>query len=139
MRYLFLLLVFAACDVIDPYPVSDLRWVDGDSGTIDGERFRLADVDAPETRNADCSAERVLGEKAKNYVRNLTQRGDILVTGDYGAERYGRRVIDLSINGEDVSSALIEKRYLQSWAHLNGRALEAKPDWCCRPLSTPAG
>lgn len=130
MRLILFLILLAACDVTEPYAVSDIYWVDGDSGTIDGERFRLAEVDAPEIRDAMCESERALGEEARRYVRGLTVRSDLQVTADYGLDRYDRRVIELSIDGEAVIDLMIARGYLQSWVHLNGRALQDKPDWC---------
>ena len=51
--------------------VNEIYWSDGDSGRINGMKFRLANVDAPETGGvgarggAKCEAERVLGYIAK--------------------------------------------------------------------------
>lgn len=130
MRCLVFLIVFVACDAFEPHKVSDIHWVDGDSGTIDGERFRLANVDAPEIGNAECDRERALGNEAKHFVRNFSDRSEILVIGDYGFDRYDRRVVELSINGEDVIEVMKTRGYLKPWEHRNGRSLRAKPVWC---------
>lgn len=130
MRYMFLLFLITACDGFEPYSASDIYWADGDSGTIDGERFRLADVDAPEIRGAQCEAERLHGEAAKAYIRQLSLGVDIQIVADFGQDRYDRRVIELEFDGQNVSDLLLARDYLQAWPHLNGRALNAKPDWC---------
>jgi hypothetical protein len=38
--------------------------VDGDTFWVNGEKVRLADINAPETHQADCPAEQALGDRA---------------------------------------------------------------------------
>ena len=38
--------------------------------------------------------------------------------------------IDLSVNGEDISTIGIRKGFYKSWKHKNGRSVEKKPSWC---------
>ena len=83
-------------------------WSDGDSGRLpDGTKFRLHGVDAPETGStkwyagAKCEHERELGYAAKERVLELTRGKTLTVTRDYGADRYGRLVVDLALDGED--------------------------------------
>lgn len=66
--------------------VQEIYWSDGDSGRIDGTRFRLADIDAPETGGvgarggAKCEGERELGFAAKEAIVEMTRpRGRSLV------------------------------------------------------------
>ena len=81
-------------------PVTEIYWSDGDSGRIDGMKFRLANVDAPETGGvgarggAKCEGERVLGYVAKEYMVNLTRMKPLEIVASYGADRYGREVIE---------------------------------------------
>lgn len=121
----------------DPLPVTDIHWNDGDSGVIDGMEFRLANVDAPETGpigdrpgNARCALEQERGRDAHDFVRAFTRADNVEITRQYGTDRYGRIEIDLAVGGRDLGKAGEAAGHYQSWQHLNGRALEPRPDWC---------
>jgi len=115
-----------------------IEWSDGDSGRIDGAKFRLASVDAPETSpvgsryGAECESERILGLEAKTFVEDLTDSGNVRVSRQYGEDRYGRAVVELEVDGQDVAATGLDAGYLQSWPHdqASGRALAPKPRWC---------
>ena len=119
-------------------------WSDGDSGRLpDGTKFRLHGVDAPETRSlkqlggADCEAEREQGYIAKEKVVELTRGKEIVVTRNYGPDRYKRLVVDLSIDGEDLATRLIAEGTHQVWDYDGGAP---KPDWCSpRPRTRASG
>ncbi|MEZ5945421.1 MAG: thermonuclease family protein [Hyphomonas sp.] len=109
-------------------------WSDGDSGRLaDGTKFRLHDVDAPETGSmnqrggAKCEAERELGYRAKETVLSLTRGKDLAVTADYGRDRYRRLVVDLSVDGQDLATLLIAAGSHAAWDYDGGAP---KPDWC---------
>ena len=112
-----------------------IRWSDGDSGEIDGVRFRLVDVDAPETgpvgsaRGSRCASEQDLGREAKTFMERLT-RGAALTVRTYETDRYGRIIIGLDADGENVIDQATEAGFLKPWPHENGRATAPKPDWC---------
>lgn len=115
---------------------SNIYWSDGDSGRIDGMKFRLANVDAPETGGvgarggAKCEFERELGFEAKEFMVELTRNADLVITSNSGADRYDREVITLSANGQDVAEAGKAAGHLGDWPHKGRRALSKKPDWC---------
>ena len=119
----------------DPQEVAAaVYWSDGDSGRLpDGTKFRLHGVDAPETGStkwvsgAKCEHERELGYAAKESVLALTRGKTLTVTHDYGPDRYGRRVIDLSLEGEDLAAQLVAGGSHQVWDYDGG---DRKPDWC---------
>lgn len=134
-------LILAACT--DPQaatmtaaPAQSIYWSDGDSGRIDGMKFRLADVDAPETGgvgargSAKCEAERALGFDAKAFMVELTRDAELVITSNSGPDRYDRDVITLSADGVDVGQAGIAAGHLGPWPHKGRRALAEKPDWC---------
>ncbi len=142
-------LSLAAC--VDPQaePVTtasaqSIYWSDGDSGRIDGMKFRLADVDAPETGGvgaiggAKCEAEREIGFEAKAFMVELTREADLVITSNSGPDRYERDVITLSADGVDVGQAGIAAGHLGPWPHQGRRALTKKPDWCARRGAAPA-
>ena len=117
--------------------VQSIYWSDGDSGRIDGMKFRLSDIDAPETGGvgaaiggAKCEKERELGFEAKEFVVEMTRDARLEITTSYGLDKYDREVIDLSANGVDVGQAGVEAGVLGDWPHKGRRALSKKPDWC---------
>lgn len=143
---LLLLVPLAACSEpiavqINTSSESSIYWSDGDSGRIDGVKFRLANVDAPETGGvgaiggAKCEFERELGFDAKAFMVELTRDAELVITNNSGPDRYERNVITLSANGQDVGEAGIAAGHLGPWPHRGRRALTKKPDWCARPLS----
>lgn len=120
---------------------SIVYWSDGDSGRLaNGTKFRLHGIDAPETspvswvHGAKCEHERELGYAAKAEVVDLTRGKTLTVTHDYGPDRYGRHVVDLAIDGQDVASLLIAAGHHKTWDYDGG---DAKPDWCT-PRTAPS-
>ena len=115
---------------------TSIYWSDGDSGRLGDLKFRLAIIDAPETRSlkqrggAKCEAEREIGYEAKASLVTHTKGKTLKIVRDYGEDRYGRLVIDLSADGEDVATAGVNAGHLRAWPHQKGRALSPKPDWC---------
>ena len=117
---------------------SSIYWSDADSGRLGKVKFRLANVDAPETGSmkqrggAKCEIERELGYESKAYIVGFTKNKPIRIVRDYGEDRYGRLVVDLDANGADVGRAGVESGHLKDWLHIKGRAQYPKPDWCAR-------
>ena len=116
--------------------ITQIYWSDGDSGRLDKQKFRLANIDAPETGSqkqrggAKCEAEREIGYDAKAFIVEFTRGKEIKIIRDFGEDRYDRLVVDLSADGIDVAQAGIDAGHLKPWPHKNGRALASKPDWC---------
>lgn len=136
-----ILLLAAACvppsaETISNSPSGSIYWSDGDSGRLDGMKFRLANVDAPETGGvgaiggAKCEFERELGFEAKAFMVELTRDAELVITSSSGPDRYEREVIHLSVNGRDIGELGIEAGHLGPWPHKGRRALTDKPDWC---------
>lgn len=115
---------------------SSIYWSDADSGRLGKLKFRLANVDAPETGSmkqrggAKCELERELGYESKDYIVGFTKDKAIRIARDYGEDRYGRLVVDLEADGDDVGRAGVAARHLKDWLHIKGRAQYPKPDWC---------
>jgi len=113
-----------------------IYWSDGDSGRLDGLKFRLANIDAPETgrlgqrSGAKCELEIERGFEAKAYIVDFTRDAELEIINEYGQDRYGRLVIDLAADGKDVAQAGVKAGVLGDWPHKNGRALQKKPNWC---------
>ncbi|AXE66113.1 putative nuclease [Hyphomonas polymorpha PS728] len=109
-------------------------WSDGDSGRLsDGTKFRLHGVDAPETGSmkqrggAKCEAERELGYDAKAAAVELTRGRAVTVSRIMGRDRYGRNVVTLSLEGEDLAKLLVASGTHKAWDYDGGAP---KPDWC---------
>jgi endonuclease YncB( thermonuclease family) len=109
-------------------------WSDGDSGRLaDGTKFRLHGVDAPETGStkwyagAKCEHERELGYAAKAEVLDLTRGKTLVVSHSYGPDRYGRLVVDISLDGRDLAGRLVAAGTHKTWDYDGG---DRKPDWC---------
>lgn len=138
--------VLSACsasadDILsDPAPAAQvytsIYWSDGDSGRLGKLKFRLANIDAPETGSlkqrggAKCEAEREIGYDAKAFIVEFTRGKAIEITGDYGEDRYDRLVVDLTADGVDVAKSAVDAGHLRPWPHIKGRAQAPKPDWC---------
>ncbi len=104
--------------------------VDGD--TIDAViangqvvRFRLANIDAPETGdNARCRHERLAGELATAEARTMVMRSAaVSVRPTFRTDRYGRRVAFVLVDGVDLGDLLVRKGLAQGW---RGR----RERWC---------
>jgi len=115
---------------------SSIYWSDADSGRLGKLKFRLANVDGPETGSlkqrggAKCELERELGYEAKAYIVGFTKDKTIRIVRDYGKDRYGRLVVDLEADGSDVGKSGVDAGHLKDWLHIKGRAQYPKPDWC---------
>lgn len=87
--------------------------VDGDTLKVDGESFRLTidgsdSFDTPEIYRAGCLAERLLGERAADRLRELLSSGyEVRELGEN--DRYGRGLWAVSVNGENVGKVLIRE------------------------------
>ena len=106
-----------------------VTWVDGDSGRLDGQEFRLHGVDAPEgsPQRAKCPRERELSSDAREAARNLTEGRSVSISRRYEQDEYGREIVDLVVDGMDVASQLVAAGKLKRWNFDGG---ERKPDWC---------
>jgi len=109
-------------------PRAMISWVDGDSGRINGREFRLYGVDAPEgsLSRARCERERMRADEARYAVRALTMGKRTVIRQSYGPDKYGRELVDLSVNGRDVAANLLARGHLKRWDYPR----ESKPDWC---------
>lgn len=142
MQNIMKILTIATCCIFALTPLasandgSSVYWPDGDSRRLGNLKFRLANIDAPETGSlkqrggAKCEAERKIGYKANAFLVEFTQGKEIKITSDYGEDRYDRLVVDLTADGVDVAQAAVDAGYLRPWPHLKSRAQAPKPEWC---------
>ena len=93
--------------------------VDGDTldDALTGVRYRLANIDAPETgRRAKSTAERRLGAIAKNVARKLVgeaARIEVRPTGKI--DHYGRIVAYILLDDRDLGQTMLARRLARPW------------------------
>ncbi len=98
--------------------------VDGDTFWLAGEKVRIADINAPETHQAQCPAERQLGEAAKLRLLALLNAGPVLLVDmPRSRDRYGRRLAVATRNGESIGARLVAEGLAEPW---RGR----RSSWC---------
>jgi len=90
--------------------------VDGDTGWENGEKWRMLDIDTPETQKAACPAEL---EKGKEALRRLQI---LMSTNEYGldyngkADRNKRLLVRVILSdGRDAGEVLIAEGLAQPW------------------------
>lgn len=116
---------------IFPAVAGPITVIDGDTVERDGERWRLAGIDAPEIHRAHCPAERQLALKAAGrLIALLEARGGRIIDQGGKREKYGRRLGRLVIGWptageEDWAEIAIREGLAVAWT---GRG---RPhDWC---------
>jgi endonuclease YncB( thermonuclease family) len=57
----------------------------------------------------------------------VTEGKTVRVSRTYGADTYGREIVDLVVGGRDVADQLVASGKLRRWNFDGG---ESKPDWC---------
>lgn len=98
--------------------------VDGDTLWIDRVKIRISDIDAPETHQPKCPAEKALGDRATQVLLAWVNAGafELRVNGRQ-VDRYGRQLRVLVRDGESVGSELISRGLARKW---DG----ARHPWC---------
>lgn len=99
--------------------------VDGDTIWLDGEKIRVADIDAPETHEPRCEKEADLGRRATDRLHQLVNAGPFSVAtlGGRDNDRYGRKLRVLTRNGRSLGDMLVAEGLARTWA---GR----REPWC---------
>ena len=102
-------------------PVRVTCVVDGDTVWIEGEKIRLADIDAPEPGGA-CEAERVTAARAAGRLARLLREGGYVIERS-GRDTYGRTLATISIGGRSVGAILVAEGLARPWSGRRER-------WC---------
>ena len=98
--------------------------VDGDTFWLAGEKVRMADINAPETAQAECASERQRGEAAKLRLLQLLNAGPVSLIDDARSrDRYGRRLAVVTRGGASLGARLVEEGLAEPW---RGR----RSSWC---------
>lgn len=98
--------------------------VDGDTFYLNGEKVRIAGIDAPETHPARCDYEARLGTEATRKLHELLNSGAVTMSRiDRDRDVYGRLLRNVAVDGDDVGDAMISAGVAREYG--SGR----KP-WC---------
>jgi endonuclease YncB( thermonuclease family) len=99
--------------------------IDGDTLRVGHERYRVENIDAPETgRRAQCPEEIALGQAASAELRRWVAGAHQVEAFPIGRrDRYGRVVARVAIDGVDLGERLMRLGLAKPW---EGR----KSDFC---------
>jgi endonuclease YncB( thermonuclease family) len=98
--------------------------VDGDTFWFAGDKYRIADIDTPETHPARCAEEAVLGAAATGRLHRWLNEGSFsLESAGRDADRYGRKLRIVTRGGTSVGSVLVAEGLARPW---EGR----RRPWC---------
>ena len=95
--------------------------VDGDTFWIDGEKIRIANIDAPEIEGRFVHESR-LAQRAKMRLSVLLT-GSPIALSRQGRDRYGRTLAAVAVGSDDAGRILVREGLAQPW---RGR----KAVWC---------
>ncbi|GMG81407.1 hypothetical protein LNKW23_06200 [Paralimibaculum aggregatum] len=114
-----------------------LRVVDGDTlrfGCAGGEEMnvRLVGYDTPETTDPGCAEEKALGLDAAIRLSEWLLEAERVQGEVTGRDRYGRPLLRLALDGEDVAERMVAAGLAVPYA--GGRRI----DWCARIAAAKA-
>jgi micrococcal nuclease len=107
------------------------RALDGDTFVLDGETFRIAGIDAPETRSPRCEKELALGMKAKARLGQLLELGSIRVVRQRH-DHDGRTIAHMTADGIDVAAVMLAERFALDDKPGRDAELARLRSWCGR-------
>jgi endonuclease YncB( thermonuclease family) len=98
--------------------------VDGDTIYLEGQKIRIAGIDAPETHDYGCPEELALGDRATDRLQQLLNGGAITLSSiDRDEDVYGRKLREVAVDGSDVGDTLISEGLARAYG--GGRR-----SWC---------
>lgn len=91
--------------------------VDGDTFRMGGIKIRIADIDTPETHPARCAREAELGAAATSRLHDLLNSGAVSLEAiGRDADRYGRKLRIVSVDGRGVGETLVAEGLARRYA-----------------------
>jgi endonuclease YncB( thermonuclease family) len=104
--------------------------VDGDTVRIDGVRMRLLDIDAPEIFHPRCARESNAGAAAKARLAQLLAAGPMQLADSGEHDRYGRPLVRISVNGQDLGQILLQEGLAVVWRPGPAAWEARRQHWC---------
>jgi micrococcal nuclease len=94
--------------------------VDGDTVTLTCPesgvgRARLLGLDAPEKFSPQCATELIAAERSTWALRSMILKATTLELVHDGTDRYGRALVRLDIDGEDVARRMIREGHARAY------------------------
>lgn len=118
------LLTLAAAFALCPQGPRTTCVVDGDTFWLEGEKVRIADINAPETHGAGCPEEQARGDAATRRLIGLLNAGPFaLESAGRDRDRYGRLLRVVVRRGQSLGAELVSEGLAEPW---RGR----RSDWC---------
>ena len=112
MKYLLILFSFTFIEIQAKQTLSSEiieKCYDGDTCTTkNGEKIRLACIDAPEIKGKN--AEPIKAKKSKEFLNNLVLNKKVFIKR-ITIDRYGRTVAELFIDDINIQKLLVNKGY----------------------------
>ncbi|WP_233356059.1 thermonuclease family protein [Henriciella aquimarina] len=95
--------------------------IDGDTIWAEGEKVRLADIDAPEIFSPECTWEKHMGDRASERLTALLNEGQVALekTGSRDRDKYGRLLRVARVNGRSVGEKLVSEGLAHRWGGPN--------------------
>lgn len=91
--------------------------VDGDTFWLAGVKYRIADIDTPETHSPRCAVEAALGARATNRLISLLNAGPFaLESGPRTNDHYGRALRVVTRNGVSIGDRLAAEGLARRWS-----------------------
>lgn len=98
--------------------------VDGDTFWLNGEKVRIADINTPETHQAQCRSERERGRAATVRLITLLNQGPFeLRASGRDRDRYGRLLRIVIRDGRSLGDQLVDEGLAERWSGKRG-------NWC---------
>lgn len=95
--------------------------VDGDTFWLNGEKYRIANIDTPEIKGK-CRAEEATAKRARQRLAEMVD-GKPIRTRITGTDRYGRTLVLISDASGDIGDQLVGEGMAEVWG---GDII----DWC---------
>lgn len=98
--------------------------VDGDTFWFRNEKYRIADIDTPETHGPRCPEEGALGARATSRLQQLMNAGPFsLEIEGRATDKYGRALRIVTRDGQSLGQQLVDEGLARTW---DGR----RHPWC---------
>jgi micrococcal nuclease len=90
--------------------------VDGDTFWLEGVKYRVADIDAPEKLPSRCAREAELGNRATERLRELLNQGAFrLEDADRDTDIYGRKLRIVARNNQSLGHVMVTEGLARAW------------------------